>query len=113
MTAPQDRRGFLRALVSLSLIGGGVTLIGNPSAAAVPMTPDLLDSYSAWLEVERRALLAEIYGAAESVRHYGRVPWNNAGERFFRDPFAAPSTRAAVVLSAVGCDWRGPRGGRS
>ena len=31
-----DRRGFLRGLVSLPLIGGGVTLIGRPSAA-VPL----------------------------------------------------------------------------
>ncbi len=31
-----DRRSFLRGLVSLPLIGGGVTLIGRP-AAAVPL----------------------------------------------------------------------------
>jgi hypothetical protein len=31
-----DRRSFLRGLVSLPLIGGGVTLIGQP-AAAVPL----------------------------------------------------------------------------
>jgi len=31
-----DRRAFLRGLVSLPLIGGGVTLIGRPSAA-VPL----------------------------------------------------------------------------
>jgi len=31
-----DRRAFLRGLVSLPLIGGGVTLIGRP-AAAVPL----------------------------------------------------------------------------
>ena len=30
-----DRRTFLRQLASLPLIGGGVTLIGNPTAAAV------------------------------------------------------------------------------
>jgi hypothetical protein len=42
-----DRRSFLRGLVSLPLIGGGVTLIGAPSApvplvqaAAMPMLDD-------------------------------------------------------------------------
>ena len=34
-----DRRSFLRQLASLPLIGGGVTLIGKPTAAAVPVTP--------------------------------------------------------------------------
>jgi hypothetical protein len=29
-----QRRGFLRALATLPLIGGGVTLIGNPTRAA-------------------------------------------------------------------------------
>lgn len=41
MTGPESRRGFLRGLVSLPLIGGGVTLIGAPTAAATPVTPDL------------------------------------------------------------------------
>lgn len=36
MNAPSDRRGFLRGLVSLPLIGGGVALIGRP-AAPVPI----------------------------------------------------------------------------
>ena len=42
-----DRRNFLRGLVSLPLIGGGITLIGAPSApvplvqaAAMPMLDD-------------------------------------------------------------------------
>ncbi len=43
MSAPSDRRGFLRGLATLPLIGGGVTLIGNPTrAAAEPVTEDLL-----------------------------------------------------------------------
>ncbi len=39
------RRGFLRGLVTLPLIGGGVTLIGNPTAAAEPVTKELLVNY--------------------------------------------------------------------
>lgn len=34
MSEPLPRRGFLRGLVSLPLIGGGVTLIGRPAAMA-------------------------------------------------------------------------------
>ena len=37
-----DRRTCLRGLASLPLIGGGVALIGNPTAAAVPITGPLL-----------------------------------------------------------------------
>ena len=48
-----DRRAFLRQLASLPLIGGAVTLIGNPTAAAVPATPELLDAYEEWLDLER------------------------------------------------------------
>jgi hypothetical protein len=32
------RRDFLRSLAHLPLIGGGVTILGNPTAAAVPVT---------------------------------------------------------------------------
>ena len=56
------RRGFLRGLAHLPLIGGGVTLLGNPTAAAEPVTEELLDSYSEWLHYERR-LLAGRYPA--------------------------------------------------
>jgi hypothetical protein len=33
-----------------------VTLLGNPTAAALPVPEDLLPSYSAWLYLERRSL---------------------------------------------------------
>lgn len=41
-----DRRTFLRGPASLRLVGGGVTLIGNPTAAAVPVTASLLETYN-------------------------------------------------------------------
>ena len=44
MSDPLARRGFLRGLAHLLLIGGGVTLIGNPTAAAEPVTEELLDA---------------------------------------------------------------------
>ncbi|KQP53653.1 hypothetical protein ASF39_19920 [Methylobacterium sp. Leaf108] len=53
---PASRRGFPRGLTTLPLIGGSVALIVAPSAVAAPITDDLLDSYDAWLEYERRWL---------------------------------------------------------
>lgn len=116
------RRGFLRHLASLPLIGGGVTLLGNPTAAAEPVTRELLDSYDAWLDLERSWLKFERFGPggmhmADKVgmevvfrsrltgECWDGVPYNNGGARY-RHNKPSPSTRAAVVLSAVGCDWR-------
>lgn len=61
-TYANSRRGFLRGLATLPLIGGSVTLIGSPSASAVPVTKALVDSYDAWLEYERRLLQWELCG---------------------------------------------------
>ena len=125
MTGPASRRGFLRGLTTLPLIGGGVTLIGNPSAAAEPITPALLDSYDAWLFYERANLQRERWGvqAWGDVRFapgggewapfigsdgepFDTIPAVNGGRRFHSSNADEPSTRAALVLSAVGCDWR-------
>ncbi len=57
-----DRRSFLRGLAALPLIGGGVTLIGNPTAAAVLLTLEMLNAYNQWLFYERRLLLVEQFG---------------------------------------------------
>lgn len=104
------RRSFLRGLTMLPLIGGGVTLIGQPTAAATPITEALLDSYSEWLFYERRLLCEE--------RYPGRKDWEfvpcNTGARDYHFPvypqrwsdLPQPSTRAAVVLAAVGCNWQ-------
>ena len=117
-----ERRSFLRGLTSLPLIGGGVTLIGNPTAAAVPVTDDLLWSYKAWLQYEHRMLSYEIAGhdqrRAGEIERFIKLGY--PGDRFhfqWRDPQARgmaiwdnapqPSTRAAVVLSAVGCPLTG------
>jgi hypothetical protein len=121
------RRGFLRGLAGLPLVGGGVTLIGQPTAAAEPITKELIDAYDAWLHFERRYLIAERkrdYWHRLAPEHrvvtqnwfreqaagFDHVPMDNAGGHFHFsiDPLQAPqpSSRAAIVLSAVGCDWR-------
>lgn len=118
-----SRRGFLRNLASLPLIGGGLTLIGSPTAAAVPVTPDLLDSYDAWLHFERRWLQFERFGAKGTERDKLADGWVFLNERtgraysdmvrcangggHYHGNVAPASTRAAVVLSAVGCGWEG------
>lgn len=132
MSALSARRGFLRGLVSLPLVGGGVTLIGQPTAVAEPTTDALLDAYVALLAHEHRAALAErTIRQAERVvadglaagRTDGRPEWldevrgwatRDAPMYWFPDApavervvtSAPPSSRAALVLSAVGHDWR-------
>lgn len=111
-----DRRSFLRGLASLPLIGGGVTLIGNPTAAAVPVTDTLCDQYVDWLATELGHALAEREGcraapgrADFAIDH--RREWcrknptlnpDQTSERFRLLPMDAPSSRAAVILSAAG-----------
>lgn len=132
MSAAHDRRGFLRGLAGLPLIGGAVTLIGNPVAAAEPITDDLRARYLGWLAREFTEALVERewIGAERSMLQSvarGHAPDPGfalaSAERRRRDlshfvdpllvpgcpprPSEPPSTRAAVVLSAVGCDWRG------
>ncbi|MCJ2114103.1 hypothetical protein MKK64_23320, partial [Methylobacterium sp. E-025] len=60
MSTPSNRRGFLRDLVSLPLIGGGVTLIGNPTAVATPITASLLANYETWLNQEAYKVACEL-----------------------------------------------------
>lgn len=106
---PAGRRLFLRALAALPMIGGGVTLIGNPSGVAAAPSMQMLAAYNEWLFYERRLLCIEAFGGssaeafvpAGSCAHDFHFPlgssWREAPQ---------PSTRAALVLSAVGCDWR-------
>lgn len=105
--AQNSRRGFLRQLCSLPMIGGGVTLIGQPTASAVPVTQDLLLNYSTWLDMERRFLTWEMCGDDKSkFDGMHRTIWlDNDAARYHRDD-VSPSTRAALVLSTVGCGWR-------
>ena len=111
------RRGLLRGLARLPLIGGGVTILGNPTGAAEPVTDDLLDAYSKWLFYERRLLCLERW---PGLRHPDGFISANTGAGGYHFPLwperwqdrPMPSTRAAVVLSAVGCGWREPFTGR-
>ncbi len=110
MSDAPSRRGFLRGLVTLPLIGGGVTLIGRPTGVAEPVSLHLLSQYASWIEGERQRV-AHAIGIDSAAFHLDgpTADWHRlecqgtAEERRQR-----AATRAAVVLSAVGCDWRSP-----
>ena len=123
-------RTFLRGLASLPLIGGGVTLIGRPTAAAVPVTDALHKRYLAWLAHEHWAAMKEharrdalaswkpcAYPIDPSPEAYADRAASEANYMFWLPDVpdverhvasAPPSTRAAVILSATGM----PIGGR-
>jgi hypothetical protein len=151
------RRGFLRQLCKLPMLGGGVALLGAPTAVAEPVTPDLIAAYDQWLTLEHY-LLAEERPQPSRERMFSRPPrpsfvgWSDddiagyrradenmtriedefraewchfrarakLGGNLFKSPVdrhylsedmaivsPAASTRAALVLSAVGVNWRG------
>ena len=119
---PMPRRGFLAGLARLPLIGGSVALLGRPSAVAEPVTRDMLFSYKDWLKYEHRMLCWELprydHEKARMLESVGGSSGCPGGDWHFqwslpgaRGPAGwldapQPSTRAALVLSAVGCDWR-------
>ncbi|TXN39957.1 hypothetical protein FV225_08090 [Methylobacterium sp. WL93] len=122
------RRGFLRGLLSLPLIGGGVTLIGSPSAVAEPLTLPLMRRYVAFLAREHGHAHDELLGMlSPEERYYSgyysplSAPiapladkmlshWPMDARADAMVTAAPPSTRAALVLSTIGADWR--EGGR-
>jgi len=121
-SSPQSRRGFLRALSALPLIGGGVALIGSPTASAAPVTVAPMRRYVEWLSRELMTATAELDQLRAPWRHFGpeaHEHWDLRDAASFAgrvtvpyllpdspasDAVAAapPSTRAAVVLSAAG-----------
>ena len=115
--SPLPRRGFLRGLASLPLIGGSVALIGQPTAAAVPVTAVMLHSYKNWLHYEHAMLSYELAGHDLRRGHEieREFPQGNPGANWhflwaregMRGPAGwadapQPSTRAAIILSAAG-----------
>ncbi len=103
-----DRRSFLRGLVTLPLVGGSVALIGQPTAAAVPVSDGLLRNYEAWLAWERYQLHREMWGQEVATRCTTFLAINLPGEQWHNPRLEGggcpeASTRAALVLATVGC----------
>lgn len=96
------RRGFLRQLAALPLVGGGVTLIGQPTAVAEPITRGLLAQYWNWLFYERRLLCIEMAGDCRDRKRWleacgGRVDFiiNDASDQVaMMDPRVWPADAA-------------------
>lgn len=105
MSGPANRRGFLRGLTTLPLIGGSVALIGSPVRAAQPVTPGMLATYSAWLHYEQRAIQCAVVGMEGGTF----IPCLNPGSHYHFDEYSKErfaldaQLRAPIVLSAVGC----------
>lgn len=102
MKPDASRRGFLRGLTTLPLIGGSVALVGSPTAAAVPVTGGTIATYLAWLHFEYRYV-------RWAVSSQGFVPMMNPGAGFHSqvgDVHVAARRSvelAPVVLATVGC----------
>ncbi len=111
--APIARRGLLRGLATLPLVGGSVALIGQPTAAAVPFTPELATRYVAWLAREHAAACV----AREVATYPHLVGTGRIEQRWTHQPMAwfppdetaeamvratSIASRAAVILSAAG-----------
>ena len=111
MSESHNRRGFLRGLTTLPLIGGSVALIGSPTrVAAEPSTQDLL-YYAQWLRMEHRLLARELEPALGY--DFDRCRLHPTGTNEFHFPLGQdwrtvppPSTRAALVMSAIDFSWR-------
>ena len=112
------RRGFLAGLTALPLLGGSVALLGRPHAVAEPVTPDMLEAYKTWLDHERRFLVLEMGLDPVCRARYSPLQGPQLGEALNRSDWQIgerfdhvrrghePSTRAALVLSTVGCCWQ-------
>lgn len=109
-----SRRLFLAAGAAGAVFGAlGAAIAqeaGRPELTAEERE-ELLDAYDEWLYFERKLLHIERFGmnaAKTSVRWTKNTPathfhfpkegmWNEQPQ---------PSTRAALVLSAIGCPWQ-------
>lgn len=111
------RRSFLSGLTRLSLIGGSVALLGQPSAVAEPVTPELIEAYKTWLALEHRFLSWQMAADPFFIETYrlkdddqvarskkiGGYEWYVGDSAKDHDN---AYSHAALVMSAVGCDWR-------
>ena len=110
MSGPRNRRGFLRGLTMLPLIGGGVTLIGAPSAGAEPVTERLLAEYANRAAFEHCRARVALHGSMARTWYTFHGPAYERHREMSGATARPPSTRAALVLAAVGCGRR--EGGR-
>ncbi|RVC64055.1 hypothetical protein [Mesorhizobium sp.] len=120
------RAMLLGALASVPAIGGAAAAVASPvSSIPVPDRRALLQAYNEWLFYERLLLMPAIHpDARDPYREADFVPCNTLATHYhfplrqsgdtrpaWEIP-ASPATRAFLVLSTVGMDFR-PLGERS
>jgi hypothetical protein len=117
-SGPLARRGFLRGLVRLPLIGGGLALSGAPTAVAIPPDLAMLHRYCSFLVHEHATARAEWCNWRSPGAYSFDLStdvlscWREATVPYCWFPHdtpdivsairaAPPSSRAALVLSAA------------
>ena len=108
---PPPLRSFIRDVAGLPIVAAtAVAVPGLVAAETIPHRPTamLLHAYKKWLHNETRLLNVELFPRDWKEMEYcifftgiGGYHWND----YPNGP--KPSTRAAVVLDAVGAKWRG------
>ena len=109
--SPPPLRSFIRDVAGLPIVAAtAVAFPGLVAAETIPHRPTamLLHAYKEWLHNETRLLNVELFPRDWKEMEYcifftgiGGYHWND----YPNGP--KPSTRAAVVLDAVGAKWRG------
>ena len=109
--SPPPLRSFIRDVAGLPIVAAtAVAVPGLVAAETIPHRPTamLLHAYKEWLHNETRLLNVELFPRDWKEMEYcifftgiGGYHWND----YPNGP--KPSTRAAVVLDAVGAKWRG------
>ncbi len=105
-----SRRALLRSLPGAASIAAipAVAVAASPAVETVSVVADdVLDVYDEWLFNERKLLHIERYGRDEAKRTIRLVPSTHASLFHFPSlpvQAPAPSTRAALVLNAVGVE---------
>lgn len=113
-TTNLSRRSTLKALAALPCITAPAIFAATEAPADVPITNEMLENYATFLWIERHNLLVERYGLDGYRDRQKLLYTDNAAADFFngQHPWKAEqpaSSRAALVLNAVGIDWRQPR----
>ena len=109
--SPPHLRSFIRDVAGLPIVAAtAVAVPGLVAAETIPHRPTamLLHAYKEWLHNETRLLNVELFPRDWKEMEYCIFFTGIGGYRWNDYPNGPkPSTRAAVVLDAVGAKWRG------
>lgn len=103
--AHTTRRSFLASAAAVPALAVPAIVVATELPKGDPR--QLVDSYNAFLHLERRQLLWELANAHSTdwKQLMKWVPMDNAGSAFHCDPPTTAVERASLVLRSIGCDW--------